>query len=79
MGSCFVLHFHATTAKDILRSKEVPVGKRDYTGNLRLKTRPRVRLPWGCGLPKRLISDSMPPSAERHNEFPELLREERCG
>ena len=31
-------HFHATTAYDILRSKGVPVGKRDYLGALRLKT-----------------------------------------
>jgi uncharacterized protein len=30
-------HFHATTAYDILRSKGVPVGKRDYMGALRLK------------------------------------------
>jgi hypothetical protein len=28
-------HFHATTAYDILRSKGVPVGKRDYLGTLR--------------------------------------------
>jgi hypothetical protein len=31
-------YFHATTAYDILRSKGVPVGKRDYLGALRLKT-----------------------------------------
>jgi len=31
-------HFHAVTAYDILRSKGVPVGKRDYEGQLR--TRP---------------------------------------
>jgi uncharacterized protein len=31
-------HFHATTAYNILRSKGVPVGKRDYLGLLRLKT-----------------------------------------
>ncbi len=31
-------YFHATTAYDILRSKGVPVGKRDYLGTLRLKT-----------------------------------------
>ena len=30
-------HFHATTAYDILRSRGVPVGKRDYLGALRLK------------------------------------------
>jgi uncharacterized protein len=30
-------YFHATTAYDILRSKGVPVGKRDYLGQLRLK------------------------------------------
>jgi hypothetical protein len=30
-------HFHATTAYDILRSKGVPVGKRDYLGKMRLK------------------------------------------
>jgi hypothetical protein len=30
-------HFHATTAYDILRSKGVPLGKRDYMGRLRLK------------------------------------------
>jgi hypothetical protein len=30
-------HFHATTAYDILRSKGVPLGKRDYMGALRLK------------------------------------------
>lgn len=31
------LHFHATTAYDILRMKGVPLGKRDYLGQLRLK------------------------------------------
>ena len=31
------LHFHATTAYDILRLKGVPLGKRDYMGPLRLK------------------------------------------
>lgn len=30
-------HFHATTAYDILRSKGVPLGKRDYLGHLQLK------------------------------------------
>ncbi|HET6335846.1 MAG TPA: DUF1993 domain-containing protein [Polyangiales bacterium] len=30
-------HFHATTAYDILRSKGVPLGKRDYMGRLRFK------------------------------------------
>jgi hypothetical protein len=32
------LHFHATTAYDILRAKGVPLGKRDYMGPLRFKT-----------------------------------------
>ena len=31
------LHFHATTAYDILRGKGVPLGKRDYMGAVRLK------------------------------------------
>lgn len=31
------LHFHATTAYDILRQAGVPLGKRDYMGQLRLK------------------------------------------
>ena len=31
-------HFHATTAYDILRSKGVPIGKRDYLGRMRVKT-----------------------------------------
>jgi hypothetical protein len=31
-------YFHATTAYDILRSKGVPLGKRDFMGRLRLKT-----------------------------------------
>lgn len=31
-------HFHSATAYDILRSKGVPLGKRDYMGALRLKT-----------------------------------------
>ena len=31
-------HFHATTAYDILRSKGVPLGKRDYMGPMRMKT-----------------------------------------
>ena len=31
-------HFHAVTAYDILRSRGVPIGKRDYEG--RLRTRP---------------------------------------
>lgn len=30
-------HFHATTAYDILRTKGVPIGKRDYMGPLRMK------------------------------------------
>lgn len=30
-------HFHATTAYDILRSRGVPLGKRDYLGRLKLK------------------------------------------
>lgn len=30
-------HFHCTTAYDILRSKGVPLGKRDYLGRLRLR------------------------------------------
>ena len=31
------LHFHATTAYDILRMKGVPLGKRDYMGAIRMK------------------------------------------
>ncbi|HEY9233966.1 MULTISPECIES: DUF1993 domain-containing protein [Phenylobacterium] len=31
------LHFHATTAYDLLRSRGVPIGKRDYMGALRVK------------------------------------------
>jgi hypothetical protein len=31
-------YFHATTAYDILRSKAVPLGKRDFLGRLRIKT-----------------------------------------
>lgn len=31
------LHFHATTAYDILRMKGVPLGKRDYMGRPQLK------------------------------------------
>jgi hypothetical protein len=31
-------HFHATTAYDILRSKGVPIGKRNYLGQMRLKS-----------------------------------------
>ena len=31
------LHFHATTAYDILRMKGAPLGKRDYTGPMRIK------------------------------------------
>jgi hypothetical protein len=32
------LHFHATTAYDILRMKGVPLGKRDYLVQVRIKT-----------------------------------------
>lgn len=32
------LFFHATTAYDILRMKGVPLGKRDYMGQMRIKT-----------------------------------------
>lgn len=32
------LHFHATTAYDILRQSGVPLGKRDYMGQMRLKS-----------------------------------------
>ncbi|MDE2362354.1 MAG: DUF1993 domain-containing protein [Hyphomicrobiales bacterium] len=31
------LQFHATTAYDILRSKGAPLGKRDFTGPMRIK------------------------------------------
>jgi len=31
------VHFHATTAYDILRMKGVPLGKRDYMGAMRMK------------------------------------------
>ncbi len=31
-------YFHATTAYDILRSKAVPLGKRDFLGHLRIKS-----------------------------------------
>ena len=31
-------HFHAVTAYDILRSRAVPVGKRDYEGHLRTRS-----------------------------------------
>jgi hypothetical protein len=31
-------YFHSTTAYDILRTKGVPLGKRDFMGQLRLKT-----------------------------------------
>ena len=32
------VHFHATTAYDIFRMKGVPLGKKDYLGNIRMKT-----------------------------------------
>ena len=32
------VHFHATTAYDILRTQGVPLGKRDYMGAMRVKT-----------------------------------------
>jgi hypothetical protein len=32
-------HFHAVTAYDILRSRGVPIGKRDYEGQLRTRAR----------------------------------------
>ena len=31
------LHFHATTAYDILRQAGAPIGKRDFLGQLRIK------------------------------------------
>ena len=31
-------YFHATTAYDILRMNGTPIGKRDFTGRLRIKT-----------------------------------------
>jgi hypothetical protein len=31
-------HFHAVTAYDILRARGVPIGKRDYEGQLRTRT-----------------------------------------
>ncbi len=31
------LQFHATTAYDLLRMKGVPIGKRDFTGPMRIK------------------------------------------
>jgi Domain of unknown function (DUF1993)/Protein of unknown function (DUF1643) len=31
-------HFHAATAYDILRSRGVPLGKRDYEGQLRTRS-----------------------------------------
>jgi uncharacterized protein len=30
-------HFHAVTAYDILRTRGVPLGKRDYEGQLRIR------------------------------------------
>jgi hypothetical protein len=33
------LHFHATTAYDMLRMKGAPLGKRDYMGQMRMKGR----------------------------------------
>lgn len=33
-------HFHAVTAYDILRSRGVPIGKRDYEGRLRTRSAP---------------------------------------
>jgi hypothetical protein len=30
-------YFHATTAYDILRSKGLPLGKRDFVGRVRIK------------------------------------------
>jgi hypothetical protein len=35
------LHFHATTAYDILRQKGLPLGKRDFMGKLRITREPR--------------------------------------
>jgi hypothetical protein len=32
-------YFHATTAYDILRSKGVPLGKKDFLGRMRMKQR----------------------------------------
>lgn len=32
------MHFHATTAYDLLRAKSVPLGKGDYLGQIKLKT-----------------------------------------
>jgi uncharacterized protein len=32
------LHFHATTAYDILRTKGAPLGKRDYLGQMRVNS-----------------------------------------
>ena len=32
------LYFHATTAYDILRMEGVPIGKRDYSGTMRIKS-----------------------------------------
>lgn len=32
------LFFHATTAYDILRTRGVPLGKRDFLGQLRIRT-----------------------------------------
>jgi len=32
------LHFHATTTYDILRQKGAPLGKRDYLGQMRVRT-----------------------------------------
>jgi hypothetical protein len=32
------MHFHATTAYDLLRAQGVPLGKGDYLGRIRLKT-----------------------------------------
>ena len=31
-------HFHAVTAYDILRTNGAPIGKRDYEGQLRIRT-----------------------------------------
>jgi hypothetical protein len=36
-------HFHAVTAYDILRSRGMPIGKRDYEGRLRTRSGTNVR------------------------------------
>ena len=69
-------YFHAVTAYDILRTRGVPLGKRDYEGRLRTRPRPRHR----PSRARRRRPRRPPPAASRpgRSPLPPVVRRTRA-